>query len=253
MEKVKWYSSKTIGSRLTILVKTNRFLLVLFIISLQPIDVAGQKDTIAKKDTKYALSIGYGFGSLFFTPNYTISHNLFYDTIDTLSFQTEELTTDLKIKPILAKFSFKINERSSLGIQCIYNGYIASGTNIDSIWVEGSQSYTVNRYRTKFVMNRFRVQLLYIRHFQHKNPRFESSFYTALGWSNKFRKYYENDQEVNSSNSTPFAGGFGTEVNNPISIRLAYNVCINLSDRLGLYTEFGLGGPLLTIGLTTKF
>lgn len=252
MEKVKWYSSKTIGSRLTILIKTHGFFLVLLIISLQPLDVAGQKDTIAKTDTKYTLSIGYGIGSLFFTPNYSITQNLYYDTIDTLSFQTEQLSTDLKIKPILAKFSFKINERSSLGIQCIYNGYIASGMTVDSIWVESTQSYTVNRFQTKYVMNRFRVQLVYIRNFTHKNPRFESSFYTALGWSNKFRKYYENDKKADYTN-TPFAGGFGAEVNNPISIRLAYSVCINLSDRLGLHTEFGLGGPLLTIGLTTKF
>jgi len=252
MEKAKWFSSKTIGSRLTILIKTNSFLLVLLIISLQPLDVAGQKDTIAKNDAKYTLSIGYGISSLFFTPNYSITRDLYYDTNQMASFRTEKLTTDLKIKPVLAKFSFKINERSSFGIQCIYNGYTASGITIDSIWVESSQSYTVNRFQTKYVMNRFRVQLLYIRNFHHENPRFDSFFYTALGWSNKFRKYYENDEKIGYTNA-PFAGGFGTEVNNPISIRLAYGVCINLSDRLGLHTEIGLGGPLLTIGLTTKF
>ena len=118
---------------------------------------------------------------------------------------------------------------------------------------EPSPFWPFNHFRTKYVLNRFRVQLVYIRNFHHSNPRFESSFYTALGWSNKFRKYYENDQETNPYTSTPFASGFGTEINMPISIRLAYGLCINLSDRLGLHTEFGLGGPLLTIGLTTKF
>lgn len=215
----------------------------LLVVVFKPANATGQDST------KFSLSVGYGLGSLFFTPD--LQNYSSYD-FDSASMQgstrIERLSTDLKIKPILVKLDMKISPKSSLGIQLIYNGYTSSGTRIDSIWVPSSGTYTVEEKSTKYTLNRFRVQVTYTKHFYHKNPLFESYFYSGLGWSQKYRKYRVGDTYLNFNEAPVFE-----LINFPISIRFAYGLRFNFTPRWSLHTEFGLGGPPFTIGLAARF
>lgn len=206
-------------------------------------------NTYAQDSTNYSVSLSYGVGALFFTPNLQNYSSYDFDSAAMQgSTRIEQLSTDLKIKPFLLKFDMDITPRKSIGLQFIYNGFTASGTRIDSVWVPASGTYNVEEKNTKYTMNRFRVQATFTWHFYHKNPLFESYFYTGLGWSSKYRKYRVGNEERNPSEAPVFE-----LINFPISMRLAYGFRFNFTERFGLQTEIGLGGPLLSIGLSAKF
>lgn len=203
----------------------------------------------AQDSSKFSLSIGYGLGSLFFTPNFQNYSIYDFDSVAMQgSTRIEQLSTDLKIKPFLVKFDMKITPKASIGMQFIYNGFTSSGTRIDSIWVPASGTYTIEEKDTKYTMNRFRIQATFTRHFYHKNPLFESYLYSGVGWSRKYRKYQVGDESHNTSEAPVF-----DFIDFPVSIRLAYGFRFNFTQRYGLQTEVGLGGPLFTLGLSAKF
>ncbi|MES2555823.1 MAG: hypothetical protein V4604_06720 [Bacteroidota bacterium] len=200
-------------------------------------------------DPKYSLSLSYGIGAMFFTPD--VQSYSVYDFDSTVmqgSSTLEELTTDLKIKPFLLKFDIKTSPKSSLGVQLIYNGFTATGIRIDSVWVPASGTHTITAKNTSYTMNRIRVQLTFTKHFYHKNPLFESYFYVGLGGSRKYRKYRVGN-ELENFQEAPVSG----TVNFPVSIRLAYGLRFHVSERSSLQAEFGFGGPLVAIGLSTRF
>jgi hypothetical protein len=217
--------------------------LALLMVVLKPINASAQDST------NYSLSLSYGVGALFFTPNLQNYSSYDFDSATMQgSTRIEQLSTDLKIKPFLLKFDMDITPKKSIGLQFIYNGFTSSGTRIDSVWVPASGTYNVEEKNTQYIMNRFRVQATFTWHFYHKNPLFESYFYTGVGWSRKYRKYRVGNEEHNLSEAPVF-----DFINFPISIRLAYGFRFNFTERVGLQTEFGLGGPLLSIGLSAKF
>ncbi|ASS49636.1 MAG: hypothetical protein A3D31_01985 [Candidatus Fluviicola riflensis] len=220
---------------------------VLLLAVFQPANA--QETDSTGNDPKYYLSLSYGIGALFFTPD--IQSYSVYDFDSTVmqgSSTLEELSTDLKIKPFLVKFDMKISPKSSLGVQLIYNGFTATGIRIDSVWVPATETHTITQKNTSYTMNRFRVQLTFTKHFYHKNPLFESYFYTGLGWSRKYRKYQVGN-ELYNFREAPVSG----TVNFPVSIRLAYGLRFHVSERSSLQAEFGFGGPLVSIGLSTRF
>lgn len=217
--------------------------MALLLVVFKPVNASAQDST------RYSVSLGYGVGALFFTPdlqNYS-SYDLDSATMQE-SVRIEQLSTDLKIKPIMLKFDMDITPKKSIGLQLIYNGFTSSGTRLDSIWVPATGTYTVEEKSTQYTMNRFRVQATFTWHFYHKNPLFESFFYTGLGWSRKYRKYRVGNESPSYDEAPVF-----DIINFPVSIRLAYGFRFNFTERFGLQTEIGLGGPLLSIGLSAKF
>jgi len=217
--------------------------LAILTVVFKPVNVSAQDST------HYSVSLSYGVGALFFTPN--LQNYSSYDFDSTAmqgSTRSEQLSTDLKIKPFLLKFDMDITPKTSIGLQCIYNGFTSSGTRIDSVWVPASGTYNVEEKNTQYTMNRFRVQATFTWHFYHKNPLFESYFYTGVGWSRKYRKYLVGNENHNLSEAPVF-----DFINFPVSIRFAYGFRFNFTERFGLQTEIGLGGPLLSIGLSAKF
>ncbi|MDH4472925.1 MAG: hypothetical protein QE487_09970 [Fluviicola sp.] len=217
--------------------------LALLLVVFKPLNASAQDST------RFSVSLSYGVGALFLTPDLQNYSSFDFDsTAMQGSTRIEQLSTDLKIKPFLLKFDMDITPKKSIGLQLIYNGFTSSGTRLDSIWVPTSGTYTVEEKSTKYTMNRFRVQATFTWHFYHKNPLFESYFYTGVGWSRKYRKYRVGDEYPNYSEAPVF-----DLINFPVSIRFAYGFRFNFTERFGLQTEIGLGGPLLSIGLSAKF
>ncbi|MNU81939.1 hypothetical protein D3C71_716150 [compost metagenome] len=208
-----------------------------------------------KADTtyrKFNLSVGYGLVSYFYTPNQETTSYYVADTINNIqSSQTNMIVTDIKIKPIFVRFDYKWDKKNSIGFMATYNGYRASGTRTDSIWNENSSAYSISNSKVFYSMHRLRFQVVYTRHFFVDRPRVNTYFYTALGVNLKFNKYKEESQ--GGEGILPSSSGFDVSRGFPIASRICYGLRYNFSKSMSLLTEVGLGGPLLSIGLTAKF
>ena len=199
---------------------------------------------------KFNLSIGYGLVSYFYSPNQETTTYFMADSIGPIqSSQTDRIVTDIKIKPIFLRFDYKWDKKNSLGFMFTYNGYKASGTRIDSTW-NGSSGYTVSNSDLFYSMHRLRSQVVYTRHFFVDRPKVNTYFYTALGFNLKFNKFKEQNKE---GGQIPSSSGMDVSRGFPITGRLCYGLRYNFSESMSLLTEVGLGGPLLSIGLTAKF
>lgn len=204
----------------------------------------------ARPDQRVTLSANYGLVSLFLAPNF----NTFYEYentygLDTIvSYRFVEMETMYKVKPISVRGEIPLNDRSTLGLQAMYNGYNAAGTIVDSLWNPAINSYDVERSATRYNMHRIRIQAVYTRYFRIENPRWNMFFSTALGANFRIRDYRVGDQRGDFTDS----GIFDFPVF-PISMRLAYGLRYLIHEQVGLQAEFGLGGPLISVGLNFDF
>jgi hypothetical protein len=205
--------------------------------------------TPEKTYKKFNLSIGYGLVSYFYSPNQEITNYYVSDSINNISSsQTDVVVTDVKIKPLFLRFDYKWDKKNSIGFMAIYNGYRASGTRTDSIWNGNTSMYEISSTDLFYSMHRLRFQVVYTRHFFVDRPRVNTYFYTSLGVNLKFNRSKEESAE-----GLPNYSSFDISPGFPISSRLCYGLRYNFSESMSLLTEFGLGGPLLSIGLTAKF
>lgn len=213
------------------------------------IPVIGRAQIADSTYKKFNLSLGYGLVSYFYSPNQETTRYYISDSVNNIqSSQTDVIVTDIKIKPVFIRFDYKWDQKNSIGLMAIYNGYQASGTRTDSIWNSNSSTYDVSGNTLFYSMHRLRFQVVYTRHFFVHHPRVNTYFYTSFGLNLRFNKFKQNDQEGSATDS-----GFDISHGFPISSRLCYGLRYNFSESMSLLTEVGLGGPFLSIGLTAKF
>lgn len=212
--------------------------------------LTGTAQEAEKPYKKFNLSLGYGLVSYFYSPNQETTTYYTVDSINNIqSSQTDMIVTDIKIKPIFLRFDYKWDKKNSLGLMVTYNGYKASGTRTDSIWDLNSSGYTISNSNLFYSMHRLRTQVVYTRHFFVDRPKVNTYFYTALGFNLKFNKHKEENQD----GAIPGNSGMDVSRGFPIASRICYGLRYNFSESMSLLTEVGLGGPLLSIGLTAKF
>lgn len=197
--------------------------------------------------SRFTASLGYGLGSFFFTPDIHVNTLESPDTLSTIT-RTDYLTTETKIRPLLLKFDYALNERSNLGILFMYNGFDSYGIRLDSTYIQSNNSYSTELSKTRLRMSRLRIEAVYTLLFREKRDWIRSYFYAGFGWNHKFVHYYENGQEKPVTESIYYGN-----LNFPIAMRFVYGFRIRITDYLSVHNEFGLGGPLYSIGITGKF
>lgn len=214
---------------------------------LSPVLVYAQ--TAEKPYKKFNLSLGYGLVSYFYSPNQETTVYYPTDTSSLLgSSQTDAVVTDVKINPIFLRFDYKWDKKNSIGFMAIYNGYKASGTRTDSVWNANTMQFDVSSTKLLYSMQRVRLQVVYTRHFFVDRPRVNTYFYTSFGLNLKFNK-----TQASAISGLPSDAGLILSRGFPISSRLCYGLRYNFSESMSILTEVGLGGPILSIGLTAKF
>ncbi|MNJ97428.1 hypothetical protein D3C87_151740 [compost metagenome] len=222
----------------------------LLIMLFLPVISCAQEQEADKKYKKFHLSAAYGLVSYFYSPDQETTIYYMADSINNiLSSQTDIVVTDIKIKPLFLRFDYKWDKKNSLGLMITYNGYKASGTRTDSTW--NGSSYMISNSNLFYSMHRLRTQVVYTRHFFVDRPKVNTYFYTALGFNLKFNKFKEEKQE--GEGGLPSSSGMDVSRGFPITGRICYGLRYNFSESMSLLTEVGLGGPLLSIGLTAKF
>jgi hypothetical protein len=183
-----------------------------------------------------AVSTGnFIFDAYYGAPNFGKS---FFQTIEDAAGTQNFSATG--IGPAGLRGEYMIGETFGLGFDVIYNS-----NNIKYNEVDSFNTNIINSYER--TMNRLRVQMRFNFHFNVTNPNLDAYFGVAAGTNTRFRKYYVNG--VESSNDT-FTGS-GTLI--PFSLRVCTGMRYYFNQNFGLNAEIGLGGPLVSAGLSVKF
>jgi len=144
--------------------------------------------------------------------------------------------------PMGIRAEYMLADRFGLGIDAIYN---STGMNFsyDSLNNDGSLYRT---YHGTGTMNRIRIHLRFNYHFVSTD---KLDVYTGVGAGSNTRiwAFKSNDPDFNEDRVSTT----GTLL--PVSMRLAIGTRYYFTENIGLNAEIGIGGPLVSAGVSFKF
>jgi opacity protein-like surface antigen len=152
-------------------------------------------------------------------------------------------SSDIKIGgigPAGIRAEYMLADKFGMGIDFIYNSLTTSYFE-DSIGVDGKITQS---YEAKYAMQRFRVQLRMNYHFI-ENDNIDA--YVGFGAGTNIRRYSFTSDKPGSS--SPAESGSLI----PVSMRFALGMRYYFTENIGFNTELGLGGPMISAGLSLRF
>lgn len=156
------------------------------------------------------------------------------------------------IGPAGLRAEYMVGDKIGVGFDFIYNSNTITNTNTDSTAVfntiTSNYDYSVTVSNEKRIMQRVRFQARINFHFDISNPALDAYFGVGVGTNNRFRKYYVNGVEQVDSYTTA-ASSFTLF---PVSMRICTGVRYYFSPNVGLNMELGLGGPMISAGISCK-
>lgn len=163
-------------------------------------------------------------------------------------------SSDFKVKglgPLGLRAEYMVADRMGVGIDVIYNSYDLEylNTQTDSVYDGNTNSWmtTTTTTNNEYSMQRLRVQARFNYHFDVSNPMLDAYFGVGAGTNKRYRKAYENGVEVNDETD------LGNFTLLPVSIRICTGFRYYFSQNFGINAELGLGGPLISAGISARF
>jgi len=150
--------------------------------------------------------------------------------------------TDIKvigIGPAGLRAEFMVSSKFGIGVDFIYNSWSLTGVINDTL-----SNNVINPYKLTKSMQRLRPQIRMNFHFTSNE---ELDAYFGVGVGANVRKYDFKTDYPNYHDKNPSGALL------PISLRLALGMRYFFSDNVGANLELGLGGPLISGGLSFKF
>jgi hypothetical protein len=158
------------------------------------------------------------------------------------------------INPCGIRGEYMVGDKIAIGFDFIYNSahqkytdsltsdvYNTSTQLTDTITIITAEEYSMQRIR-------FMARINF--HFDTSNPNFDPYFGIGLGTNNRYRKYWVDGV---LQQSTPSSNGiYSSSIVLPISMRLCLGMRYSINQRIALNLELGLGGPLMSAGLSFK-
>lgn len=152
----------------------------------------------------------------------------------------------IKRGPWGIRLEYMVDEKLGFTFNGIHNSYRAIDNNTYEYFDENDNKvYTTYYHSTK--VDRLRVQFGLNYHLETLSSSFDNYFGLAVGTNHRrFRYDFDDD---------PFFDEIEDEFTTilPISMRISYGARYFFSDNIGLNGEVGLGGPLVSIGLSIRF
>lgn len=149
------------------------------------------------------------------------------------------------IGPAGLRIEYMVADRIGLGADVIYNSNVVSFSSVDSVYNGTTDTWSTETNSYEYKMQRVRAQLRINYHFNITSPDFDSYIGVGAGTNNRFRTTTENGVEVEGNGLDDF-----TLL--PFSIRLCAGARYYFSDNFGINTEIGIGGPVISLGLSVK-
>ena len=155
--------------------------------------------------------------------------------------------TGLTVKglgPCGLRFEYMVADKLGLGVDFIYNSYSVSYDDTVSTYNSSTNQYESNTYNYKLGMQRIRPQVRLNYHFVRTDA---VDSYIGFGAGGNIRTWSAESTEPNFEDTSDQ----GTLL--PVSMRIALGTRFYFTDNIGLNLELGLGGPVLSTGLSVKF
>lgn len=148
------------------------------------------------------------------------------------------------IGPAGLRIEYMLGDRIGLGVDAIFNTRNLTFNLRDTIY-DGNGDPEIQTNSYEYDMKRLRVHLRFNYHFDISNPDLDGYLGVGAGTNSRFRTTYENGVEIDDdlSNFTLL----------PFSARICVGTRYYFTDNIGLNAELGLGGPLVSGGLSFKF
>ncbi len=143
--------------------------------------------------------------------------------------------------PMGLRLEYMLADKFGLGVDVIYNSATLDLT-YDSLNNDGT---LYRRYTGTGAMNRLRVQARFNYHFV-STDELDAYFGVGAGTNTRFWTAKSNDPDYDFNNTST-----GTLL--PVSMRLAVGMRYYFIPNLGFNAEIGLGGPVISAGLSLKF
>lgn len=144
------------------------------------------------------------------------------------------------IGPAGLRVEYMLADKFGIGADIIYNAASIDLT-YDSLNTDGS---LYKRYTGTGTMNRLRVQARFNYHFV-STDELDAYIGVGAGSNTRFWTAKSNDPEYNFNRT-------GTATLLPVSMRLAVGMRYYFIPNLGINAEIGIGGPLVSAGLSFK-
>jgi opacity protein-like surface antigen len=152
---------------------------------------------------------------------------------------TSEIKT-VGIGPCGARAEYMLADKFGMGVDFIYNSM--SGTySIDSLNVDNT---VYASYDTKLAMQRYRVQLRMNYHFTSSD---NLDAYVGFGAGSNIRRFVYSSDKPNSAKESESGSLL------PFSMRIALGMRYYFTNNIGFNAELGLGGPMVSAGLSLRF
>ncbi len=165
-----------------------------------------------------------------------------------LAESTAEGVDDVNITgfgPAGLRVEYMVGDRFGIGVDAIFNGWGFEGSAVDTIGYQPDLTPITESRSAKATMTRYRIQARFNYHFDLGSPNLD--VYMGLGAGTNLRvfKYFEDgveqeDQEIS-----------GALI--PFSLRVAAGTRYYFTENIGLNAEIGLGGPIISAGLSLRF
>lgn len=159
------------------------------------------------------------------------------------SFVSDSINGDIQVTgigPCGLRGEYLISDNFGIGFDFIYNSV---GAKAD--YTQTTSGNVVNSYTDKVNMQRFRVQLRMNYHFVQTDA---VDAYVGFGAGTNIRRFSYTSDNPNYVTPDALTGALI-----PVSIRLALGMRYYFTQNIGLNAELGLGGPVISGGLSFKF
>ena len=150
------------------------------------------------------------------------------------------------IGPAGLRVEYMIADRIGLGVDVIYNSNTSSFTSLDSTYNGNTDTWSTETNSLEYKMQRVRAQLRFNYHFNITNPNVDSYIGIGAGTNNRFRSTLENGVDITEND------GISNFTLLPFSIRVAAGLRYYFTDNIGINAEIGIGGPVISGGLSIR-
>ena len=150
------------------------------------------------------------------------------------------------LAPSGVRGEYMIEDNIGVGFDVMYNYVNFKYQIMDTSWFGDQVVINSNDYHS--IMKRVRVHFRFNYHIEHENPRIDSYFGFGIGYNSRTYSSTKN----NLDNTSEFKSRIQL-IPFPVSVRVCFGGRYYFSQYIGLVGEVGLGGPLISLGLSLKY
>jgi hypothetical protein len=201
-----------------------------------------------------AFSLGRSYSQILFAGNHVIEGYLGMPNAARISggvnfvtgeMNEGEITRFSGIAPSGMRYSYMLSDNISVGFDLIYNYSNISRSTTDTIYNGISGQWEYLKSTNQDISKRFRFHFRMNFHLQTVRPESDSYFGIGVGSNNRWITRYENNQFIETLKGSDAAIL-------PFSMRICYGYRYFFGYNWGISGEVGLGGPLLSLGVSYK-